>query len=199
MRRTSLAALLAAPVLLAFAGIAHAHPPKQCFAPFGGGGICVGIFSKLHQHGPLFNYGPYYGYPPFEPYGPWDSYLRWTAGYGGYGYGHGHGHGHGHAYQDYSGRGGICTGGHAGGYIGHGAWKHGGWFHGGGHSGLFHGHKSWGDCSDGACTPTAYSPVTTDPLTRYSGAGAPENSAIFYTGLPTIDPASLAPASGYRR
>jgi len=203
MKRTSLAALLAAPVLLAFPGITLAHPPKQCFAPFGGGGVCLGIFQKLHQHGPLFNYGPYYGYPPFEPYGYWNQYLQYTGPFPAGGYGGGHGHGHGHGYADYSGRGGICTGGHGG---MHGSWLHGGWFHGDGcgscgKHGLFHGHTSWlhhgssgGDCA--GCVPTAFNPTTTDPVSRYAGAGAAGLSAAYYTGLPTIQPAALTPASG---
>jgi len=197
MRRTSLAALLAAPVLLALPSLADAHPPKQCFSPFGFGGFCPGIFSKLHQHGPLFNYGPYYGYPPFEPYGSWNAYLQYTGGFGGGGYSHGHG---GHDHGDMTGRGGICSGG-AGGW--HTSWLHGGWFHGSGcascgHTSLFHGHGasgvSSGDCA--GCQPMAYHPGTTDPLSRYSGVGVPANSAAFYVGLPTIQPAAF---SGYPR
>ena len=79
MRRITLAALLAAPLLLAAPGRAAAndHP---CFGgPFGCGGFCVGMFSKIHQHGPLYNYGPYCGYAPFAPYGPWNQYLQWTG------------------------------------------------------------------------------------------------------------------------
>jgi hypothetical protein len=202
MKRTSLAALLAAPVLLAFPGITHANPPKQCFAPFGGGGVCLGIFSKLHQHGPLFNYGPYYGYPPFEPYGYWNQYLQYTGPFGGAGgYGGGHGHGHGHGYDSYAGRGGICTGGHGG---MHGSWLHGGWFHGDGcgKDGLFHGHSSWlhhgssgGDCA--GCVPTAFNAYTIDPASRFAGAGAAGLSAAYYSDLPTIQPATMTPAGGF--
>ena len=188
MRRTSLAALLAAPVLLAFPGLVKAHPPQQCFAPFGCGGCCLGIFSKLHQHGPLFNYGPYYGYPPFEPYGPWNSYLQYTGGFGGYGYGGGHGHGHGgYGHGDMAGRGGICTGGGLG---WHSSWSGGGWFHG-------HGAKDipCGSCT--GCAPTPFNPASTDPASRYAGAGAPENMAVFYAGLPAIQSTTVAPATGY--
>jgi hypothetical protein len=199
MKCTSLAALLAAPVLLVFSGITHANPPKQCFSPFGTGGVCLGIFSKLHQHGPLFNYGPYYGYPPFEPYGYWNQYLQYTGPFPGNGGGHGHGHGHG--YRDFSGRGGICNGGHM-----HGSWSHGGWFHGDGcgKHGLFHGHKSWlhhgssgGDCT--GCQPTAFNPSTTDPVSRYAGAGAAGHSAAYYAGLPTINPTGLTPVGGFAK
>jgi hypothetical protein len=184
MRRTTLAALLAAPVLLAVTGVARANPPKQCYSPFGFGGVCVGWFSKLHQHGPLFNYGPYYGYPPFEPYGMWNSYLHYQGGVGGgWGGGHGHGHGYGHPHGDLSGRGGIYPGG-----------GHGGLFHK--HKGLFH-HGSHGvpagDCS--SCTPTAFNTLTAEPLARYAGAGVPGNSAVYYPGLPTIHP--ITPASGF--
>jgi len=188
MKRTSLAALLAAPVLLVFPGITHAHPPKQCFAPFGGGGVCLGIFSKLHQHGPLFNYGPYYGYPPFEPYGYWNQYLQYTGPFGGAGgYGGGHGHGGGHGYESYAGRGGICTGGM------HGSWLHGGWFHG--HSSWLHHGSSSGEC-DG-CAPTAFNPYTSDPASRFAGAGAAGLSAAYYSDLPTIQPATMTPAGGF--
>jgi hypothetical protein len=198
MRRTSLAALLAAPALLAFPGFAHfahAHPPKQCFSPFGFGGFCPGIFSKLHQHGPLFNYGPYYGYPPFEPYGPWNQYLQYTGGFGGGGNGGGGGHGHGHGgHGDMAGRGGICTGGGGGGW--HSSWSGGGWFHGAGcascgHTSLFHGHgASGGGCA--SCQTTASNSSMTNPASRYAGAGAPGDSAVFYAGLPTIHPTAIA-------
>lgn len=199
MRRTALAALLAAPVLLAVPGFASANPPKQCFSPFGFGGFCPGIFSKLHQHGPLFNYGPYYGYPPFEPYGPWNSYLQYNGGFGG-GYGGAQGHGHG-GHGDMAGRGGICTGG-GGGW--HSSWLNGGWFHGAGcascgHTSLFHSHGSHpmpsGGCT--SCQPTAFNAMTTDPLTRYAGTGAPGNAAVYYAGLPSIQPAAIVPTSGF--
>jgi len=180
MRRTSLAALLAAPVLLAVPGFALAHPPKQCFSPFGFGGFCPGIFSKLHQHGPLFNYGPYYGYPPFEPYGSWNSYLQYTGGFGG-GYG-GHGHGHG-GHGDMAGRGGICNG---GGW--HSSWLHGGWFHGSQ-------AMPTGGCTN--CQPTAFNSMTTNPLTRYSGSGSASDAAIYYAGLPKIQPTAIVPTSGF--
>jgi len=201
MRRTSLAALLALPVLLVFSSLAHAHPPKQCFSPFGFGGFCPGIFSKLHQHGPLFNYGPYYGYPPFEPYGPWNQYLQYTGGYGNGGHGGGgHGHGGHGGHGDMAGRGGICTGGGAG---CHSSWLGGGWFHGAGcascgHTSLFHGHGApAGDCT--SCQSTAFNPATTNPVSRYAGAGAPSNSAIYYAGLPTIQSPVIATAGGYAK
>ncbi len=79
MRRTTIAALLAAPLLLAFPGFTPANPPKQCYRGQGCGGFCLLNFSRIHQIGPLFNYGPYYGYPPFEPYGPWNAYLQYNG------------------------------------------------------------------------------------------------------------------------
>jgi hypothetical protein len=100
MRRFVLAGLLALPPLLASAGSAAAQcgpggcgliQPPGCGSGFGSyyghhlpcpnfgcGGFCVNLFSRIHQHGPLFNYGPYYGYYPFEPYGPWTSDLRYN-------------------------------------------------------------------------------------------------------------------------
>jgi hypothetical protein len=194
MRLTSLAALLAAPVLLAFPGTTPANPPKQCYAPLGGcsSGFCLSLFSRMHQHGPLFNYGPYYGYPPFEPYGAWNAYLQYNPWYYG---GQSGGHGHGHGYSDKAGHGGICNG---GGW--HGSWLHGGWFHGRGcascgDTSLFHGHGApAGGCA--GCKAAAFNPTTTDPLTRYAGVGSPADAAGFYSGLPTIYPTGVAPAGG---
>ena len=80
MRHLSKAAILAVPLLLAFAEHASAGPiPFPCSVGFGGNnnGLRLGLFPGIHQHGPLFNYGPYYGYYPFQPYGPWDAYLRY--------------------------------------------------------------------------------------------------------------------------
>jgi hypothetical protein len=203
MRRTSFAALFAAPLLLAFPGSASANPPTQCHYGFGcPTGFCLGLFSKLHQHGPLFNYGPYYGYPPFEPYGPWNSYLQynpwadpynWPALYGDQQYGNGSGYGHGKG----------C------GF--HGCWSAGGWFkahvvpglpcwlqgkgacHGGGcHTGKCH----TGDCGTGGCgtagcaTGGCSHHSVGDPVGRFSGVGQASHSAGLYDGLPTILPAS---------
>jgi hypothetical protein len=181
MRRTSIAAaLLTAPLLLAFAGIASANPPKQCYYGKRCGGFCLLNFSRMHQIGPLFNYGPYYGYPPFEPYGPWNSYLQYTGGYGG-----GGGHGHGHGGHDRSGHGALC--GSHGGVFGHASWLKGGWFHG--RCGLGCGHGSHGDCGSGGCKADAFNPATTDAVTRYAGTGNAANSAVYYTGLPALMPA----------
>jgi hypothetical protein len=77
MMRILTAALLAAPVLLAAPGRAQAYGDGPCSYGYGCGGLCLNLFSRIHQHGPLFNYGPYYGYPPFEPQGPWDAYLHY--------------------------------------------------------------------------------------------------------------------------
>jgi len=78
MTRLMTAALLAAPVLLAASGRASAYGDTACSYGAGCGGLCLNLFSRIHQHGPLFNYGPYYGYPPFEPYGPWDAWLHYN-------------------------------------------------------------------------------------------------------------------------
>ncbi len=83
MRRITLAALVAAPLLLATPGRVAAYPPGStghpCSYGMACGAICLGLFSKMHQHGPLYNYGPYYGYAPFSPHGPWNEYLQWTG------------------------------------------------------------------------------------------------------------------------
>jgi len=222
MRRISLVALFAAPLLFmvsvsAWPSPARANPPTQCH--FGSGrptGFCLGLFSKLHQHGPLFNYGPYYGYPPFEPYGPWNPYLQynpwadprlWPAL---------NGHG----------AGGSCAG------CGfHGCWSLGGWFkahllsglscrlpcRGGCHTGGCHtggcltsrchtGGCYGGTCGLGGCgTPGCHTggchtggchtggpshQSVSDPVHRFSGIGEAGDSAVFYDTLPTILPAS---------
>ena len=80
MRRILTAALLAAPLLLAAPGSAQAFGDGPCSYGYGCGGLCLNLFSRIHQHGPLYNYGPYCGYPPFDPYGPWDSYLHYNGG-----------------------------------------------------------------------------------------------------------------------
>ena len=168
MKRTSLAALLAAPALLAFPGSSPAHPPQQCSYGMGCGGFCLNLWSKMHQHGPLFNYGPYYGYPPFEPYGPWNPYLQYTGPVGDFGYaGGGGGHvkapKHGNPHP-------LCHGG-------------------------FHGHGAGAgcpSCGPGGCAVGALNPATTDAVARYAGAGRPADSAVFYPGLPTVMPAGGA-------
>lgn len=78
MTRILTAALLAAPLLLAVPGRASAYGDGPCSYGYGCGGLCLNLFSRIHQHGPLYNYGPYYGYPPFEPHGPWDAWLHYT-------------------------------------------------------------------------------------------------------------------------
>jgi len=189
MRRTSIAALLAAPLLLAIPSQTFANPPGPCFTHFGCGGKCVSWFSKLHQHGPLFNYGPYYGYPPFEPYGPWNAYLQYNPYY----YGQG-GRSHGHSWN----LGGKSCG--VGGGCGwHAGWRDGGWFKG--HGCLSCGHHNWfhkkscstSDCGTApattGCTTVAYfDPAKTDVATRYTGSGTADTSAVFYAGLPSLDP-----------
>jgi hypothetical protein len=77
MRRISMTALLAVPLLL-FANLDKASAaPTGGYEHFGFAGCAFKLFPHMHQHGPLFNYGPYYGYYPFKPYGPWDAYLRY--------------------------------------------------------------------------------------------------------------------------
>jgi hypothetical protein len=201
MRRTLLAALLAIPLLLAWGVPSFAHYPQQCSFGHGCGGWCLGLCSKMHQHGPLFNYGPYYGYPPFEPYGPWNAYLQYNPWYYGNGGGHGWGHGglfHGH---------GKCLG------CGlHAHFLHGGWFHGHaclhcGHGGGWlaglkckscgHGHLLGhkGGCStcQANITTAAFDPAKTDAVARYAGAGSPEEFTAFYAQLPSLQPT----AAGY--
>lgn len=194
MKRTLFAALLAVP-LLAWAHPTFANPPKQCNYGYGCGGYCLGLFSKLHQHGPLYNYGPYYGYPPFEPYGPWNAYLQYNPYY----YGSGGGGGHGHHQWFHCG----C---HSCGFHAH--WAHGGWFHGHGcltcgHH-LFHRHGSSGSsCSTCGSPPVASAGTTpakavafdplADPVARYTGMGDVRQTAVFYAGLPTLDP-NVVPA-----
>ena len=182
MRRISLVALFAAPLLFmvsvsAWPSPARANPPTQCH--FGSGrptGFCLGLFSKLHQHGPLFNYGPYYGYPPFEPYGPWNPYLQynpwadprlWPAL---------NGHG----------AGGSCAG------CGfHGCWSLGGWFKAHLLSGLSCRLPCRGGCHTGGChTGGPSHQSVSDPVHRFSGIGEAGDSAVFYDTLPTILPAS---------
>ena len=76
MRRLSIAAILAAPLLF-FPGAGEVTANPIGAEHFGCGGYCSKLFPHMHQHGPLYNYGPYYGYYPFTPYGPWDEYLRY--------------------------------------------------------------------------------------------------------------------------
>jgi hypothetical protein len=205
MRRTSTAAFFALPLLLAIPAISAANPPQQCYGPFGRGGVCLGMFSKIHQHGPLFNYGPYYGYPPFEPYGPWNSYLHYNPWYygdgtgggfggGGFGFGGGGGFGLGHGgllgrlhCHGCGGRG--CSSCDETGW--HGSYRQGGWFHG---------HKCWSCCHKNkcaaapveagctSCKPVAFDPERTDPTSRFRGTTSVIQTAAFYPELPTLLP-----------
>lgn len=193
MRRLSAAAILAVPLFLLTPGVSSANPPYQ---GYGCGDFCLGMFKKLHQHGPLFNYGPYYGYYPFAPYGPWDEYLRYDpnhpAAFGGGQYGWnprlaglfaGHGH-----------KGCGSCGFH------HASWLHGGWFKG--HSWLAgsshgHGHKSSCSSCGGVSAPAPAQPTCCHTLTQSGGFGSPAQSAVFYAATPTLNPTlDLAPAAG---
>jgi len=206
MKRTSLAVVLAAPLLLVCPTTSPAHPPCQCSYGTGSCGICLNMFSWMHQHGPLFNYGPYYGYPPFEPYGPWNAYLQYNPWYWGNPYGEGGGGGKEFGHGGL--KGGKCSG--CGLFEGwHCSWLHGGWFHGShcwgcGHGGWLKGLKGCKSCGSGvtvsggcaSCKQAAFNPQTTDPVTRLAGAGNPADSAVFYAGLPALDPNAVSPAGG---
>lgn len=193
MIRTSFAAALAVPILLAVPiSSASANPPVA--ANFGCGGYCFKLFPHLHQHGPLYNYGPYYGYYPFAPYGPWDQYLRYdpyfygdpgAAGGGAFGKNP-------YLFGGHGGRGGF------GGKDGcsscgfwHASWNFGGWFRG--HQWLqggfgcksCGGSHAKGDCDGcGAAAPAAHA----DPVQRCNGIGNPAQSAVFYAGVPALNP-----------
>lgn len=190
MRRLSTAALLAVPLLfVATPQTASANPP---YSGFGCGDFCLGMFRKIHQHGPLFNYGPYYGYYPFTPYGPWDQYLRYdpnfygTPASGARGLGLFHGsHLHGHK---------GCS---SCGFF-HASWLQGGWFKG--HNwlaGSKHGHAAPSCSSCGGVASAAPLQPTGDVTARYSGFGSAAQSAVFYGSTPTLNPVlDLVPASG---
>ncbi len=60
MRRISITALLAVPLLIPFGTRPVAASPPG-YEEFGIFGHSFRTFSPLHQHGPLSNYGPYYG------------------------------------------------------------------------------------------------------------------------------------------
>jgi hypothetical protein len=147
-------------VLLAAPGPAQAFGDGPCSYGYGCGGLCLNLFSRIHQHGPLYNYGPYYGYPPFEPYGPWDAYLRYhdqgSAGYAGHAkFNHGNLHP-------------LCPGG-LGSLLHHGS-KHGGCGTGG--------TGGCATCGSGQVapaaqtpTPTAYGPYQVNPYAGYAGYG----------------------------
>jgi hypothetical protein len=214
MRRISVAALFAAPLLLlAGSGTTQANP-NSCSAGFGCGGFCLNLFSGIHQHGPLYNYGPYYGYYPFKPYGPWDAYLRYDPFFYGDPYANwnantrdaGNQYGRNQNVPYWHGlprpswptfnlfnRGGCssCS-------FHHASWLQGGWFRG--HSWL---HGSRHSVSQPACsscggvataTPTI---ANGDVMTRYSGVGNPAQSALFYSATPTLNPAlEIVPTAG---
>lgn len=200
MRRMTIAAVLAAPVLLAGAGTATANP-GPCSFGFGCGGICLRMFPHIHQHGPLYNYGPYYGYPPFEPYGPWNPYLQYTGPVGpqcnGGGCGHDKhkfgnprplfGHKFGHASGCNSCGGCNTCGGHTGilhGVTGGGL---GGWHHHGKHHG----------CSS-CCGAAAQEVTGGDVFDRYTGFGHPSSGTAYYIGTPALtDPTAVLPVSFY--
>jgi hypothetical protein len=201
MRRISMTALLAVPLLL-FTGSAPVSANPIGLENFGCAGYCFKMFPHMHQHGPLFNYGPYYGYYPFKPYGPWDAYLRYDPFFYGDPYanwGAGQQGGNGNYYGLNPNLNGL--GGKVGSGFWHASWLHGGWFHG--HAWLtaphMHGkamfHKSCKSCG-GVATAAPLVP-TGNVTVRYSGFGTPEQSAVFYSATPTLDPTlALLPVSG---
>ncbi|MDY3562959.1 hypothetical protein R5W23_004442 [Gemmata sp. JC673] len=194
MRRLSTAALLAVPLLfLVTPQTASANPP---YNGFGCGDHCLGMFRKIHQHGPLFNYGPYYGYYPFAPYGPWDQYLRYDPNFYGESGMYGRGPGPFGRYGQ------LHLGGHKSGCSScgfwHASWLQGGWFKG--HtwlSGSRHGHTAPACSSCGGVASATPAPHTGDALARYSGFGSAAQSAVFYGSTPTLNPVlDLIPVSG---
>jgi hypothetical protein len=207
MKRTSFVIALAIPLALTWANFAAANPPKQCSFGYGGCGFCLSFFPGLHQHGPLFNYGPYYGYPPFEPYGPWNAYLQYNPWYWGDPAGGSDGGGHTSRLKSFGSGCGLFQGWHA-------SWREGGWFCGHGCWGCGHGLGLRdrligfkGSCSScqshlptasgcTSCKAAAIDPELTDPLTRYAGSGTATASAVFYTGLPTLEPTVATPTGG---
>ena len=211
MRRLSITAFLAVPLLLVgllFTTNNRASANPHGYENYGCAGFCFKLFPHMHQHGPLFNYGPYYGYYPFKPYGPWDAYLRYDPFFYGDPYenwrakntGNGAGNMYGWNQNFPQPGGGGGFGGHAhGGKHGfwHASWLHGGWFKGHewfthSQKGLF--HKSCSSC--GGVAQTAPLAPPRDVTTRYVGVGIPEQSAVFYSATPTLDPRlDLLPAS----
>ncbi|MBN9120851.1 MAG: hypothetical protein J0I06_17155 [Planctomycetes bacterium] len=198
MRRFSLTALLAVPLLLVGSGTLRAHPPVA--ANFGCAGYCFKLFPYIHQHGPLFNYGPYYGYYPFTPYGPWDAYLRYdplfygdqSAQVTGNVYGRNPRLGYLHAPAWFHKAGCTSCGFH------HASWLQGGWFRG--HKWLDGGHGDHHHAGCTSCGGVAVAPApaaTRDPAAKYSGIGSPAQSAVFYAATPTLDPTlELVPTAG---
>jgi hypothetical protein len=195
MIRTSLAAALAVPILLAVPlSSASANPPVA--KNFGCGGYCFKLFPHLHQHGPLFNYGPYYGYYPFAPYGPWDQYLRYDPNFYGDAGAQAGGNYFGKNPYLFTGNGLGGRGGHGGcsscGFW-HASWTFGGWFRG--HQWLQGGFgcKSCGGSAAPAtsecngCTAPAHA-AHADPVARYNGVGNPAQSSGFYAGVPALNP-----------
>ena len=160
MRRILTPALLAAPLLLAVPGPAGAWDGPCSYGPGCPGGVCLNMFSRIHQHGPLYNYGPYCGYYPFSPYGPWDAYLH---------------------YHDQ----GAAVGGHA--KVKHGNPHP--LFHGG-LSSLFHHKGVPGDGCDtgggtGACAAPGAAPTTAPTATAYGPYPAdPYQQTNPYAGYP---------------
>jgi len=180
MTRILTAALLAVPVLLAAPGPAQAYGDGPCSYGYGCGGLFLNLFSRIHQHGPLYNYGPYYGYPPFEPYGPWDAYLRYHdqgAAYAG------------HAKTKVLNPHPLCPGG-----LGSMFHKHKG---GSSDPGGCGGCATCGGGQAAAPTSTAYSPYQFNPYAGYPGYGYGYNpyaaAAGAYYGPYPAQPAPYQP------
>jgi hypothetical protein len=196
MRFLSLSAFLALPLILLTTGPANANPLES--RGFGCGGVCLGMFPNIHQHGPLFNYGPYFGYYPFKPYGPWDQYLRYDPFF------------YGDPYANWRAAQSGCCGGKIGFHgsllhhgckthhddckscgFSHASWSHGGWFHG--HTWL-HGNGHHDKCKPacstcGGVTVPVLPPAPDNPMSLYSGFGSPAQSVVFYPATPALNPA----------
>jgi|GEM_PF-1986370 len=204
MRRLSLTAILAVPLLLLTdAKSVNAFPVDtrgmKC------GSIVFAIFPHAFQEGPLYNYGPYFGYYPFKPYGPWDAYLRYDPffygdPYANWGMTQGGGRNFGHGGLGHSGKFGNLFHKHGCFTCGfwHASWLHGGWFRGHVwlHGGFAKLHKPVCKTCGGIGVASATTP-TGNVTDRYSGIGDPAQSAIFYSSMPTLDPTlELQPVAG---
>ena len=183
MKRTSLAALLAAPVLLVFPGIAIANPPKQCYAL--GGKFCVAPLLETPPARPTFQLRPLLRLSAIRALRlrgtPTSSTTRTSATVAGGGL----------AVDTVMstvrarlrrllGRGGICTGGH-GACTDRGSTAAGSPAMAAATPASFTG-TSWLAPAVirrrlRGCVPTAFNPMTTDPVIRYAVGWCGRDSA----------------------